>query len=401
MFFNAIVLIIFICILVLSYYTFFIIPTNIEIYLTEGLTGDTFLSGGSKEAIQERHPFRQISIAKVNEPNPLSEASDEKYIAKDLLKTIQSFERFYDRYPKIFGTKKFLKFYHPFVDLQMSLKTQSMPRPATITNAFKKLLEILIYLYPSQQDITMFDIASAPCMFIICAEKFFNNVEWQINSLEGADKVIALEDVYGVIAHNKQKYHSGDVTKKNERDRIIRDSGKKFELVTGDIGAPLKEYNSNLQEDIYAQMQFGQFVLAMHLCEENGNIVLKMYSLITYNSLFIIDLASIYFERVEIVKPYTSKIFNYECYILGIKRNSRVFIEPEFQNNAAFNSPNKDVVKKFEQERSSEKMWLAKLYVKIHDTKKWEKNKEYKEYFDKCMDAYNELERVMTRKVIQ
>jgi hypothetical protein len=262
-----------------------------------------------------------------------------------------------------------------------------MTAPAKITNAFKKIYEIFRRFYKRGSEIKMFDIASAPCMFIICAEMYFKSVQWECNSLEASADNFALADTYGVISSNKDKYHSGDITVKQIRDNISENVNKRFELVSGDIGAPS---SGKLQEEEYIELQWGQFILAMKLCDTHGNIALKMYSLITYNSAYIVDLSSIYFERVEIVKPYTSKIFNYECYLLGINRNTTPFTEPEFPNNRMFKSPNFKILEEYEKQRVADKKKLAELYLRIHD-KNWSANAEYKDYLQEFHDLYDEI----------
>jgi hypothetical protein len=337
------------------------------------------IAGGNKY-------FRHKFVVKKN--TPVLKPSQKIFIDDTLETHIQQFDKIYDD-NKIYQNIQFKYFYHPFIKLKNEVKTVSTPHALKITNAFKKLYEILHYLYTDKREIKMFDIASAPCMFIVCAEYFFKKVDYNINSL-GFDKGHALGDQYGIIAANFERFQEGDVCLKEDRDKL---EGK-YELITGDIGDGIRDYTSqHLQEYSCLKMQFGQFIIAMKLSDKGANIVLKMYSLITYNSIYILDLASNYFERVEVVKPYTSKFFNFECYVIGINRNSIAFVEPEFLVDKSFDSPNIEIVEEYERMRIDEKLKLGELYKKIYKSD-WTKNEEYCDYIFEMKDIYDKIKKI-------
>jgi hypothetical protein len=217
-------------------------------------------------------------------------------------------------------------------------------------------------------------------------------VDWDFNSL-GMKEKDSLDDKYGIIAAYSDRFFEGDVTDKKVRKDIILRTNRKYELVTGDIGMGIKDYTvEHLQELLCKSMQWGQFALAVGLCKEHGNIVLKMYSLITYHSVYIIDTMTNLFEKVEIIKPYTSKIFNYECYLLGINRNSTKFEDNEIENEMIITkSPNFEIIEKYETKRIKEKMNLAKLYEKINKSKDWEKEPKYKKYLQESKRIFDKI----------
>jgi hypothetical protein len=135
----------------------------------------------------------------------------------------------------------------------------------------------------------------------------------------------------------------------------------------------------------------------MHLCNLHGNIALKMYSLISYNSLRIVDTLKEHFEKAYITKPFTSKLFNYECYIIGINKLSEDFDEKSFQDSLergmSERSVSETLIEHFERERAADKMRIANLYLKIHD-KNWSQNKEYQTFLDEFKSLYEELKKV-------
>ena len=57
---------------------------------------------------------------------------------------------------------------HPFEDMKITIYFDIIERSVPITNAFMKMIEFL-HLIPKPTNFTMFDIASAPGMFIIAA----------------------------------------------------------------------------------------------------------------------------------------------------------------------------------------------------------------------------------------
>jgi hypothetical protein len=381
-------------------------------YITEGITPPKSLFGGKiKKKVNSKSNSKSNSkcinklsknisnnkgintcnnfrnIVEIKENSILSKISPlpirEIYFNNSLLNEIQCFDRLYDKHYKIFSNKNFLKLYHPFVQISSLIKTSSLKKSVKITNAFKKAYEIFKFIYPRPPNsIKLFDIASAPCMFIICAEMYFENVDWQNTSLldnknhsnKFVDKFAEnkfvdntlLDDIYGVIANNPDRFHPGDVTLQTDRERIIKNTKTKFDIVMGDIGAPQKEYNNKLQEIVYKDLFVGQFILAMHLCNLHGNIALKMYSLISYNSLRIVDTLKEHFEKAFIVKPFTSKLFNYECYIIGINKLSEEFNEKNFQDSLekgmSESSVSETLIEHFERERAADKMRIANLY---------------------------------------
>jgi hypothetical protein len=70
-------------------------------------------------------------------------------------------------------------------------------------------------------------------------------------------------------------------------------------------------------------VQWGQMVLAVRLVEEGGICFLKMYTYAFHESVLIVDILSTFFEKLEIVKPYASRIVNDESYIICYNRNDK------------------------------------------------------------------------------
>ena len=90
---------------------------------------------------------------------------------------------------------------------------------------------------------------------------------------------------------------------------------KKFEIITGDGGIDFSiDYNN--QENMATRLILSQVIYALTLQKHGGSFILKMFDIFSKISVDIIYLLSLYYEKVYIVKPYTSRYANSEKYIV-------------------------------------------------------------------------------------
>jgi hypothetical protein len=191
-----------------------------------------------------------------------------------------------------------------------------------VTNAFLKMVEFIRYIEKKQSEffkvgeLSMFDIAGAPGMFIFGTEYALPDVklDWKACSLGSGS---GLKGEYDLYKNNRERYQDCDVTKEEDVRNCLNWAGKgRFRLVTGDIGMYHDDDFSKLQEEKQMDVQWGQMVLAINLVEEGGICFLKMYTYAFRESVLIVDILSTFFEKLEIVKPYASRIVNDESYII-------------------------------------------------------------------------------------
>lgn len=277
---------------------------------------------------------------------------------QDLFNKAMWLTKYYDDEPDFKKYYRLIKKYsHPFDSIKTTVTTQFIDKTnLKITNAYMKMYETLLYLQPylnlsNKKIFNMYDVAGAPGMFIIAVDNYLNHFyptvkfNWKTCSLEGGT---ALTDVYDLYKNNPKRYTSCDVLNKTDLKRCIKKD--RYDLVTGDIGSEHDSDFTKLQEETHLDLQWGQMVLSLNLAAKNGVMFLKMYTLLTEESTYLVDLLTNYFETVHICKPITSRVINDESYIICINRNDVScadvpLVRPKL---SSYRSTNIDTYKMFE-----------------------------------------------------
>ena len=92
-------------------------------------------------------------------------------------------------------------------------------------------------------------------------------------------------------------------------------SEKKADLVTGDGGFDFSDDYSN-QEVLAFRLIFCEIVAGLSILKIGGNMVIKLFDLFHYASIDIVYTLSYYFDKLHIVKPFTSRSAKSEKYIV-------------------------------------------------------------------------------------
>lgn len=310
-----------------------------------------------------------------------------------------------------------LNIIHPFNNIrntiQSSFITKYHGKELKITNAFMKMYEFLMFLDSinvlktliNNNTLHMYDIAGAPGMFILCAEYYLKHnysdttLDWYSCSLESHN---ALKDSYCLFKNNPERYESCNVLISDDLQRVINNNkSRKFTLVTGDIGT---EYDyDKLQEIEQLNLEWGQMILALNLVCEHGCMFLKMYSMVTTETLYLLDTITMFFDKVYICKPFTSKILNNESYIVCINRNTKNINTYNIPLNRpkikdGYDSININVVKSFENSRINSKLMVFSLVSRYVINKEGNanitelmNNEIYKSYFNEFLHIYETM----------
>lgn len=312
--------------------------------------------------------------------------------------------------------REIVRLSHPFEFINVEVGCSFLPnnKKMKMTNAFMKMWEVLKWL--TNQDkhgikpwltfqnnkLEMFDVAGAPGMFIIGTDNFLKKyypdvkLDWMTCSLEGGT---ALTDQFKLYETNPQRYIPCDVSNENDIINCIQKANKKFQLITGDIGIYHEDSYEKLQEELQLDIEYGQMILALNLCAEGGIMFLKMYSMVTKETLYLLDTLTVYFDQVYITKPYTTRIFNDESYIICINRNNKdcsklPLTRPNIKD---YTSENYSLVSSFEYSRLDIKFRMVSLIKRIVSQcpgiklSTLKKNTTYKIYYDEFTDIFNEL----------
>ena len=274
--------------------------------------------------------------------------------------------------------RKIVNMVHPFEKIRTMITSKWIKncKPIKITNAFMKLYEFMLWLdkeydYFKQftNKIDVFDIAGAPGMFILSLENYLTNyhsnisLNWQTCSLEGGT---ALKDEYSLYKNNPERYQPCDVI--NERDLLnIINKQTKYDMVLGDIGIYHENDYNHLQEELQLDIEWGQMVLGINLVKTGGIMILKMYSITSYQTMLLMDILTYYFDKVFITKPYTSRIFNAESYIVCMSKNTKPvdnipLLRPGFK---PYHSPNQTILSSFESSRNDIKLVMATNHINM------------------------------------
>lgn len=179
-----------------------------------------------------------------------------------------------------------------------------------------KLFEMLKFIKfkPRSDSLKMLDLCSAPGMFILSAETYLKKyhkktaLNWYACSI--AD---GLKDSFGLFANNPARFVECDII--NEREKIKERFSEKFELITAD-GATSRGDWFKLQEDEQTEIFNAEILTALDMLENNGIFIIKFYSLVRPKSHLLISETFRHFKKLILVKPYTSRICNAECYLI-------------------------------------------------------------------------------------
>lgn len=89
----------------------------------------------------------------------------------------------------------------------------------------------------------------------------------------------------------------------------------KADLVTADGGFDFSDDYSN-QEVMAFRLIFCEIVTGLSILKQNGNMVIKYFDIFQQSSIDMIYILSCYFDKLHIVKPFTSRPANSEKYIV-------------------------------------------------------------------------------------
>lgn len=207
------------------------------------------------------------------------------------------------------------------------------------TNAALKMYEMmaLFKLVPHGVPINVFCNAELPGAFISAINHYAVNTHTELNWVASsywpgdinASSAI-LEDIYGIYAHNKDRwlmgrrpdgsYVSGDVRSFDIIDKLSKSAelilGVRPNLYTSDAGIDVSaDYNK--QEELTISLNYGQILCGLLSLGVGGSLVTKQYTFFTKFNRALIYRLSLLFDELYISKPLTSRPANSEVYIIG------------------------------------------------------------------------------------
>ena len=241
------------------------------------------------------------------------------------------------------NTKKYTNPYE-FIHTNIPNTKNSICKIKPISRAFFKLIEIYNthHLLPSNEtSIKTFHLAEGPGGFIEATTYLRNNTndlyygmtlleEKNIN-IPGWNKVDFLLNKYPNIKLLKGIDQKGDLYNHKNLQYVINNHADSMHIVTGDGGFDFSA-DFNKQEKTAFRLIFTQVIYALVMQKIGGHFVLKIFDIFEDCTIDILYLLNTFYEKVIIMKPYTSRYANSEKYIIckNFKYDSISDLYPKF-----------------------------------------------------------------------
>ncbi len=110
--------------------------------------------------------------------------------------------------------------------------------------------------------------------------------------------------------------HNGDITNPEIIKSFIKQIGRNSILVTADGGLEISTKDENYKEQIHFSLFFNEILIALSIQKSGGDFILKIYDILTLPTLQLIYLLTLLYEKVEIIKPQTTRQTNSEKYVI-------------------------------------------------------------------------------------
>ncbi|MFA5091614.1 MAG: SAM-dependent methyltransferase [Candidatus Paceibacterota bacterium] len=228
-----------------------------------------------------------------------------------------------------------IRAHDPWAGVALRLR-QTLDRGLPATNAFAKMYEICsaveeVKAVLSRHGTTLTPLKAAflaelPALFPIAVIYYLGNffpafLQHNLFDYCGTSLPDGLTDQFSLVGENGSKWHFMDHTSSSDTRKLIAElGGGKFDFVTGDIGKEV--VNLWTKEREMFREELGQMVAALALLKDGGLAVLKMFTVREYSTACLLRLAIGLFDKVRIIKPFTSRIYNEETYwiLSGFKK---------------------------------------------------------------------------------
>jgi len=215
------------------------------------------------------------------------------------------------------------------------------------SRAYFKLWEVLgntgVLSRYKEEGLTVANVAEGPGGFIHCLidyRKNQNGVDWnkdsyhsitlkigQNNDAKALDWDERRSKEYFELARSKNHNvilsygadGTGNMFKLVNLEHFVNNDlkNKKCQLVTGDGGIDLSgDEEFSIQEIANAPLFFSEILYALHVQEETGCFILKIYDIYYNVTVQLILLLKQFYEKVTIVKPHTSRPASSEKYLV-------------------------------------------------------------------------------------
>lgn len=229
----------------------------------------------------------------------------------------------------------FKKYTNPYEYIHTTIPyyKQSVCKLKPLSRSFFKLIEIvnLLSLYDvsdesnaSSDKINTFHLAEGPGGFIEAIEWFRNNPNDKYygmtlisndNNVPGWKKSSHFLSKHKNVIIETGISKNGDLSDKKNLLYCLDKYRNTMDFVTGDGGFDFS-IDFNKQESMCIKLLYYQISFALAIQKKGGNFILKVFDIFTEASVDLLYILSLCYEKIYIVKPYSSRYANSEKYIV-------------------------------------------------------------------------------------
>ena len=193
-----------------------------------------------------------------------------------------------------------------------------------ISRSYFKLQEITIDCNIDIEDCIILCMAEAPGGFVKNIIDRTTNTKIYANSLLSNDRKIPSWNNM-IINRNRVNIlngvdNTGNIYNIDNINDIIEKVRNKCHLITADGGM---DYSSNYNNQEYDSYKLLICEIYLTLCTQkiNGHFILKIFDIFNYKTVQLLYILNLFYKKVNIVKPHSSRCSNSEKYIVCMNFN--------------------------------------------------------------------------------
>lgn len=242
------------------------------------------------------------------------------YLSK-LKKEIEKHMHKWDNYKKFTNT-------YEYIHTQVPGCKFSVSKYKPLSRSYFKLIEIInifgLLDNIKYTKIQSFHLCEGPGGFIEAMVSMRNNPEdkyYGMSLINNDENTPGWKKSIKFLKNNKNvmieygKDNTGNILNKENFNYCVTKYGNSFHIITGDGGFDFS-VNFNNQENICNKLILYQILYAIMLQKSKGSFILKIFDMFTKSTDDYIYLLSLFYNKVYIIKPQTSRLANSEKYIV-------------------------------------------------------------------------------------
>jgi len=242
-----------------------------------------------------------------------------KYLSS-LKKEIEEHTNKWDIYKKYTNT-------YEYIHTQIPSFKHSISKYKPVSRSYFKFIEIahLFDILPDNRfSISSFHLCEGPGGFIEAISNLHTNTKnkYYGMTLIGNDENIPGWKKNAKLLKNNPNIHleygadgTGNIINKQNYIQTVQKHKNTMNIITGDGGFDFSS-NFNNQENMSSKLILTQILYALSLQSYNGHFILKIFDIFFKSTLEYIYILNLFYEKVYIFKPQTSRLANSEKYII-------------------------------------------------------------------------------------